>query len=88
MAEFRIPDLNAADTRLAEFVFEFVQFLLDDDANLTPTGNLNSAAKQKLRGRLQELIAAETPGDASAAEAEEAEESQDDEAAEVAEEKS
>jgi hypothetical protein len=62
MAEFRIPNLNAADARLAELVFEFVQFLLDDDANLTPTGNLNSAAKQKLRGRVQELIAAETPG--------------------------
>lgn len=62
MAELRIPNLNSADSRLAELVFEFVQFLLDDDANLTPTGNLNSAAKQKLRGRLQELIAAETPG--------------------------
>jgi hypothetical protein len=66
MADLRIPNLNGADASLAEFVFEFVQFLLDDDANLTPTGNLNSAAKQKLRGRLQELITAETPGDAIA----------------------
>jgi hypothetical protein len=60
MAEFRIPDLNAADTRLAGSVFEFVQFLLDDDANLTPAGNLTGGARQKLRDRLQELIAAET----------------------------
>jgi hypothetical protein len=73
MAEFRIPNLNAADARLAELVFEFVQFLLDDDANLTPTGNLNSAAKQKLRSRVQELIAAETPGTATPDEAEQAE---------------
>ena len=62
MAEFRIPNLNVSDSRLAELVFEFVQFLLDDDANLTPTGNHNSTAKQKLHSRLQELIAAETPG--------------------------
>jgi hypothetical protein len=59
MADSRIPNLNAADSRLAEHVFEFVQFLLDDDANLTPAGNLTGAARQKLRGRLNELIAAE-----------------------------
>lgn len=59
MAEFHIPRLNAADSRIAEIVFEFVQFLLDDDANLTPAGNLTGAARQKLRGRLQELMAAE-----------------------------
>jgi hypothetical protein len=57
MAELRVPNLNAADARVAGFVFEFVQFLLDDDANLTPTGNLTAAARQKLRGRLNELIA-------------------------------
>jgi hypothetical protein len=35
-----IPGLDIADVRIARFVFEFVQFLLDDDANLTPAGNL------------------------------------------------
>ena len=73
MAEFRIPNLNAADARLAELVFEFVQFLLDDDAYLTPTGNLNSTAKQKLRGHVQELIAAETPGNVTPDDAQPAE---------------
>jgi hypothetical protein len=59
MADLRIPDLGPADARLAESVFEFVQFLLDDDANLTPAGNLTGAARQRLRTRLQELIVAE-----------------------------
>jgi len=51
------PELSGDDARVAQSVFEFVQFLLDDDANLTPTGNLTGAARQKLRGRLNELIA-------------------------------
>jgi hypothetical protein len=55
----QIPNLNAADARVADLVFEFVQFLLDDDANLTPAGNLTGGARQKLRARLDELIAAE-----------------------------
>ena len=59
MADLRIPNLDPADTRLAESVFEFVQFLLDDDANLTPAGNLTGAARQRLRTRLEELIAVE-----------------------------
>jgi len=59
MTNLHIPNLNAADARVAEFVFEFVQFLLDDDANLTPAGNLTGAARQRLRGRVDELIAAE-----------------------------
>ena len=63
----RIPNLNAADLRMAESVFEFVQFLLDDDANLTPAGNLTGAARQKLRARLEELIAAEQAGGPEAA---------------------
>jgi hypothetical protein len=57
-----IPNLNAADLRVAGFVFEFVQFLLDDDANLTPAGNLTGAARQRLRTRLEELIAGEEAG--------------------------
>lgn len=60
----QIPNLNAADARVADLVFEFVQFLLDDDANLTPAGNLTGAARQKLRTRLDELIAAEEAGNA------------------------
>jgi hypothetical protein len=68
MTDLRIPNLGPADTRLAESVFEFVQFLLDDDANLTPAGNLTGAARQRLRTRLGELIAAETtPAEAAAA---------------------
>jgi hypothetical protein len=58
----QIPNLNAADARVADLVFEFVQFLLDDDANLTPAGNLTGTARQKLRTRLDELIAAEEAG--------------------------
>ena len=58
----QIPNLNAADARVADLVFEFVQFLLDDDANLTPMGNLTGVARQKLRTRLDELIAAEEAG--------------------------
>jgi hypothetical protein len=61
MAELHFPELNAADSRVAQLMFEFVQFLLDDDANLTPAGNLTGTARQKLRARLQELMAAESP---------------------------
>lgn len=53
---------------MAELVFEFVQFLLDDDANLTPAGNLTGAARQLLRKRVDELIAAEEAGTPSSAE--------------------
>jgi len=61
----RFPDLDADDARAAQSVFEFVQFLLDDDANLTPTGNLTGAARQKLRGRVQELLAEAGPAKAA-----------------------
>lgn len=37
-------------------IFDFVQFLLDDDEHLTPTGNLNGVAKAKLRARIAELV--------------------------------
>jgi hypothetical protein len=63
----RFPNLEPADARLADSVFEFVQFLLDDDANLTPAGNLTGGARQKLRARLEELIAAEQAGAAETA---------------------
>lgn len=66
MANLQIPNLSPADARVAEFVFEFVQFLLDDDANLTPAGNLTGVARQKLRTRLEELIGAEESDPAGA----------------------
>ena len=56
----RFPKLDPADSRMAELLFEFVQLLLDDDAHLTPAGNLTGDARQKLRARVEELIAAET----------------------------
>jgi hypothetical protein len=62
MADLRIPNLSPQDARVAEFVFEFVQFLLDDDTNLTPAGNLAAPAKKRLRTRLEELITAEQGG--------------------------
>ena len=62
MANLQIPNLEGPDAKLAEHVFEFVQFLLDDDANLTPAGNLTGDARKKLRDRLGELIAAEEAG--------------------------
>lgn len=37
-------------------IFDFVQFLLDDDEHLTPTGNLNGVGKTKLRARIAELV--------------------------------
>ena len=43
-------------------IFDFVQFLLDDDDHLTPTGNLNAAAKAKLRARIDELISDQAAG--------------------------
>lgn len=54
-----IPGLTGLDAEAASRLFEYVQFLLDDDANLTPTGNLNAQAREKLRVRLQELLTAE-----------------------------
>ncbi len=63
MANLQIPNLEGADAKLAELTFEFVQFLLDDDLNLTPAGNLTGGARQKLRDRLGELIAAEESSD-------------------------
>src|SRR5438046_1395014 len=66
-AMLQFPDLNPADARMAELAFEFVQFLLDDDSNLTPAGNLTGTARQKFRARLDEIIAADESGGAEAA---------------------
>ena len=51
-----IPGLTGQDAELASGLFEYVQFLLDDDANLTPTGNLNASGRERLRARLNELL--------------------------------
>jgi hypothetical protein len=61
----RFPNLTPADAQVAELMFEFVQFLLDDDANLTPAGNLTGAARQQLRTRVTELFTAEEAGSAA-----------------------
>lgn len=37
-------------------LFDFVQFLLDDDENVTPAGNLNGKARERLRARVDELL--------------------------------
>lgn len=55
----QFPNLSPSDAHIARSVFEYVQFLLDDDANLTPAGNLTGAAKQKLRTRVAEMAADE-----------------------------
>lgn len=44
---------------VAARVFEFTQFLLDDDENLTRVGNLNGTAKDRLRARALELLGVE-----------------------------
>ena len=41
---------------IATSIFEYTQFLLDDDDNLTKTGNLNKSARDLLRKRSCELL--------------------------------
>ncbi|MDH5403040.1 MAG: hypothetical protein OEZ01_08335 [Candidatus Heimdallarchaeota archaeon] len=41
---------------VATSIFEFVQYLLDDDDNLTKSGNLTSSAKSSLEERINHLI--------------------------------
>jgi hypothetical protein len=52
-----IPGLKGDDADVATNLFGFVSFLLDDDGNLTPSGNLNATGRALLRGRLGELLA-------------------------------
>ena len=68
MAALSFPDLNPDDTRLAELTFEYVQFLLDDDTNLTPTGNLTGAARLKCRARLEEIVSGQESAGLAASE--------------------
>ncbi len=51
-----VLDNNIELIKIAEAIFEYTQFLLDDDGNITKTGNLNSSAKEKLNERILELI--------------------------------
>ncbi len=51
------------DTHLvktAQNIFEYTQFLLDNDENLTRTGNLNKQAKAQLHLRINELLEIKT----------------------------
>ena len=48
--------IDPALVDVAARLFDFVQFLLDDDENLTPGGNLNGKARERLRERVGELI--------------------------------
>jgi hypothetical protein len=60
----------AATPALAEMasrLFEYTQFLLDKDENLTKTQNLNGQARELLRQRALELLGgAGAPGEAPA----------------------
>lgn len=49
-------DGDPALVDVAARLFDFVQFLLDDDENLTPAGNLNAKARERLRERIVELV--------------------------------
>lgn len=41
---------------ISKSIFEYTQFLLDDDENLTKTGNLNKPARDLLHKRTCELL--------------------------------
>ncbi len=58
---------NAKLSRAASAMFQFAQFLLDDDDNLTKTGNLNGEAKGQFQRRVLELLGVDED-DAAAAE--------------------
>ena len=40
----------------AESIFEFTQYLLDEDDNITKTGNLKSSAETQLEERIEEIL--------------------------------
>ncbi len=47
------------DKKIAEVarnIFDYTRFLLDNDENLTRTGNLNAGAREALRERTIELL--------------------------------
>ncbi len=56
---------DAALKDIATRVFEFTQFLLDDDENLTKVGNLDGEARARLQARCLELLGAAPAGAAA-----------------------
>lgn len=52
----QIPGLTGAEAEVGSSLFDYVQFLLDDDAHMTPAGNLNGLGRERLRARLNELL--------------------------------
>ncbi|MCP4111938.1 MAG: hypothetical protein GY749_41490 [Desulfobacteraceae bacterium] len=56
---FENSEVFKEDKKTAEIarnIFDFTRFLLDNDENLTRTGNLNANAKEALRKRTAELL--------------------------------
>ncbi|MGY5863180.1 MAG: hypothetical protein RTV41_01105 [Candidatus Thorarchaeota archaeon] len=49
-------EFSMSDVESASQVLDFVQYLLDDDANLTKSFNLNKAAKDELMQRIIEVF--------------------------------
>ena len=49
-------EFSAGDIESASQVLDFVQYLLDDDANLTKSFNLNKAARDELMLRIIEVF--------------------------------
>lgn len=57
---------DAALADIATRLFEFTQFLLDDDENLTKVGNLDGEARARLQARCLELLGVAPAGAAAA----------------------
>lgn len=49
-------DLTIKDIQNASQVLDFVQYLLDDDANMTKSFGLNKAARDQLEARIKEVF--------------------------------
>ncbi|MFW9911541.1 MAG: hypothetical protein ACFFEU_03665 [Candidatus Thorarchaeota archaeon] len=49
-------DLTVEDIQNASQVLDFVQYLLDDDANMTKSFGLNKAARNQLEARIKEVF--------------------------------
>jgi hypothetical protein len=63
LAFFRVRSSLAGKPALADAagrLFEYAQFLLDKDENLTKGGNLSGAARELLRQRALELLGGAT----------------------------
>jgi len=52
----KYSELTEGDIKNAAQVLDFVQYLLDDDNNLTKTFNLSKEAKDKLTNRIVEVF--------------------------------